>query len=65
MRTAKYRELEWELRDERPNDFLVIIDGKPWKVFYSTVYSENFVRSLCQRKTASTGSKWTYTPYAG
>lgn len=62
---SKRRELEWELRNERANDFLVIINGKPWKVFSSMTYSENFIRNLCERKSAATGSEWKYTPFAG
>ena len=62
---SKRRELEWELRNERPNDYLITIDGKGWKVFSSMTYSERYVRDLCERKTASTGKQWKYTPFAG
>lgn len=62
---SKRRELEWELRNERANDYLVTINGKGWKVFSSMTYSESYVRALCERKTASTGNVWKYTPFAG
>jgi hypothetical protein len=58
-------DVRFELRNERENDYLVTINGKGWKVFHSYNYSENYVRALCQRKTAETGNRWSFTPYAG
>lgn len=62
----KRKELEWELRNERPNDWVIFIDSKPWKVFYrnGNRKQESYLLNLCQRKTRETGKVWSLSPYA-
>lgn len=56
---------DFELRNERPNDWAIIINGKFWKAFpYTGKTQESYLRQMCQRKSAQTGKVWELTPYA-
>jgi hypothetical protein len=59
-------DVRFELRNEKPNDHAVYIDGRFWKVFYAKRnQGEAQIRALCDRKTRETGKTWTYSPFAG
>jgi hypothetical protein len=65
-RDFKRKELEWELRNEPPNNIQVVINGKPWKVFAGrgrpdSAEEFNHLRKMQQwadSKSAATGKKW-------
>ena len=65
-RDFKRKELEWELRNEPPNNIQVVINGKPWKVFAGRGRpdsAEEFnhlrkMQSWAASKSAATGKKW-------
>jgi hypothetical protein len=61
MRTAKYRELAWELRNETlPKDkWEIRIDGRIWKALTGKEYN---IKAMCERKTLETGKAWTAHP---
>jgi hypothetical protein len=67
MRTGKYRELAWELRNEVviATRWAVSIDGRHWKTLDGKEYN---IKAMCERKTAETGKTWKASPvpvYAG
>jgi hypothetical protein len=57
MRTEKYRELAWELRNEIviATRWAVYIDGRYWKTLDGKEYN---IKEMCKRKTADTGKEW-------
>jgi hypothetical protein len=65
-RDFKRREMEWELRNEPPNNIQVAINGKPWKVFAGRGRPDsqeefNHLRKMkawAASKSAATGKKW-------
>jgi hypothetical protein len=66
-RDFKRKEMEYELRNEPPNNIQVVINGKPWKVFAGrgrpdSAEEFNHLRKMQQwasSKSAATGKKWT------
>ncbi len=65
-RDFKRREMEWELRNEPPNNIQVAINGKPWKVFAGRGRPDsqeefNHLRKMkawAASKSQATGKKW-------
>jgi len=65
-RDFKRKEMEYELRNEPPNNIQVSINGKPWKVFAGRGRpdsQEEFnhlrkMKSWAASKSAATGKKW-------
>jgi hypothetical protein len=65
-RDFKRKEMEWELRNEPPNNIQVVINGKPWKVFAGrgrpdSAEEFNHLRKMqawAASKSSATGKKW-------
>ena len=45
-RTFKSNEIGQELRNERPNNWVIVIDGREWKVVSSRLHADAIVRTL-------------------
>jgi hypothetical protein len=62
----KRKEMEWELRNEPPNNIQVSINGKPWKVFAGRGRPDSIeekthlrkMQSWAASKSQATGKKW-------
>ena len=65
-RDFKRKEMEYELRNEPPNNIQVVINGKPWKVFAGrgrpdSAEEFNHLRKMqawAASKSSATGKKW-------